>query len=135
MNKERLLRGIDHLRNGKLGHKVFDFSTFNRFDLYAPGTRRTVGCGTAGCFIGECPIIWPEEWEFNYGYLPVLREGGGGKPSESAMGFFGITGEEFQFLFMPGYKRAPWNDFNLGPLATKEEVAQGMENFINRSPG
>ena len=49
MNRERLLRLADHLDHGKLGHEEFDFKQYN-------DTTESM-CGTAGCAIGECPIL------------------------------------------------------------------------------
>ncbi len=57
MNKERLIQMAEHLESGKLGHEVFDFSTVN--DIFLPK------CGTAGCAIGELPIIWPNNWKWS----------------------------------------------------------------------
>ncbi len=51
MNKERLLALADHLERGKLGHEKFDFGCYNNTDSNV--------CGTAGCGIGECPILFP----------------------------------------------------------------------------
>lgn len=52
-----LLRQLaDHLLNGKLGHNIFSFTTFNN-------TEQNI-CGTVGCAAGECPIVWPDKWRF-----------------------------------------------------------------------
>lgn len=53
--KKRLRKLADHLMHGKLGHKRFDF---NEYNLPSEGFDEK-GCGTAGCAIGECPIVFP----------------------------------------------------------------------------
>jgi len=63
MREDRLLILADHLLYGSLGHKVFDFNTYNTYDnpFEKPLEGVPRGCGTHGCAIGECPVIWPEE--------------------------------------------------------------------------
>jgi hypothetical protein len=89
IHKKRLLQLAEHLETGQLGHKDFTMRDWNN------GPYDEKGCGTAGCAIGECPIVFPKEWEFasQYGgYFPLLR----GQPSgslvmESVVKFFGNT--------------------------------------------
>lgn len=128
-----LLRLADHLEHGKLGHKVFDFSMFNSAEH---GKHNT--CGTAGCAIGECPILFPDSWEFVL-YTPQLRH----KHShvyafEAAEIFFGLTSDESSELFA-GHERdidltndakSPWNDKLLYSDAPKEQVAAGIRSFV-----
>lgn len=61
MNKERLLKLAEHLEVGELGHEVFDFTVYG-------------GCGFAGCALGECPTVFPDDWAFR-GLTPMLRDG------------------------------------------------------------
>ena len=127
MNKERLLKLADHLERGKLGHKKFDYSTFNGCDATAHK------CGTNGCAIGECPILFPNEWEFDKDGVPSLIESTGltfGDINE----FFELSLEEAEYLFVPysrhpkeGNKQAPFED------ATKEEVAAHIRKFVQEA--
>jgi hypothetical protein len=54
---KRLIKLIRHLERGKLGHKVFDFSTWD----YGPKVNH---CRTNGCAAGELPVIFPKLWHF-----------------------------------------------------------------------
>jgi len=90
----------DHLDRGQLGHEVFDFSTWNSCHRvhsdYAPN-----GCGTNGCSIGECPILWPDKWTFHeWNRRPILI-GSGLLPITSAAEFFGLSIEDCNYLFTP----------------------------------
>lgn len=144
--KERLLKLAQHLENGELGHKNFDFSCFNR-DLLSKGVKLKVStpgsCGTNGCAIGELPIIFPEYWEFSYPHSnPQLnakykgrkwRESScSGDIIEDAQVFFNIDVLESLHLFMPdGQNPNDYGGKNLGDYATKEEVAQNIRDFVN----
>lgn len=90
MHKERLLKLAEHLESGKLGHKEFDMSTWNS----ANGPE----CGTSGCAVGECPIIWPEDWKFGPHGHPTVRAY---SVYASAQIWFGLTITECYDLFMP----------------------------------
>lgn len=95
MNIERLERIATHLEAGRPnGHPVFDFSTFN--------TPAGPACGSHGCAIGECPIVWPDEWMFSPHLGPVLRDKYGRKTiMESTMAWFALTEHEAYHLFFP----------------------------------
>ena len=125
MNKERLLKLADHLEHGKLGHKVFDFGVYNlRKDEGAPAKGR---CGYMGCAIGECPIVWPEHWQF--GPAPVLW--GYRWTLESGIAWFDITADEFSHLFLPhGQYPEDYGGTELGIDATKEQVAANIRAFV-----
>lgn len=123
MHKERLLKLAEHLETGKLGHEVFDFSQFNN--------ANTNICGTAGCAIGECPVIWPDEWEFCTVGLPTLKDKY--TPRGSATSFFGIISKEYDHLFIPTHQNI--NEYGgkvLGIDATKEQVATNIREFVKR---
>ena len=125
MNKERLLKLADHLEHGKLGHKVFNFEVYNtRKDGDYPRVNR---CGYMGCAIGECPIIWPEDWEFMP--YPVLK--GTRWSDRSGVKWFDITLAEFRRLFTP-YNQHPdrYGGIALGDDATKEQVAANIRAFV-----
>ena len=101
-NIKRLLKLADHLESGKLGHKVFDYSEYNVMDdngLPSDGT-----CGTRGCAIGECPIVFPRSWKFGKNGSPVLKKSkniaySGKNIGYSGVMFFNLSFDEFDALF------------------------------------
>lgn len=113
---KRLETLANHLMSGKLGHKEFRFSTANRFE---DGRTIPYSCGTSGCAIGECPIVFPRYWKFSEDGDPVLRKVLSGEVEiqsfdacmylesswqdvqTSIVEFFGITPEEAMHLFTP----------------------------------
>lgn len=132
--KERLVKVVEHLEKGVLGHKEFNFSVINN------GKDGT--CGSQGCALGELPIIFPEAWRFNindvfsggiclirteqYDFFPGLNE------------WFGIDYHEAKVLF---YDNSYLDDKNkelrdkigmaeLNKSASKEQVAANMRIFI-----
>lgn len=136
MNIERLKKLADHLRNGKLGHAKFDFSTLNGHVV-----NTTTGCGTNGCAIGECPILFPEEWEFRKeetftsAYWPRLirpmhGNADGSKSFRDAEAFFGLTQAESNLLFIPADTEQELQNGQLSEDATRYDVAEQIEKFI-----
>lgn len=118
-NIDRLLQLADHLEHGKLGHKIFDFEHYNVTD----GIQLTDGnCGTRGCAIGECPILWPNDWYFSVSGNPVINSQIG--TFQSGMIWFDIDHLMYSSLFEPGDV--------LGNSATKEEVAANIRGFCAR---
>ncbi len=122
---DRLLKLADHLEYGQLGHKVFDFDSYNLDEHGKPCQARS--CGYAGCAIGECPVVFPEEWSFNdYGY-PRLN----GHGASSAEIFFGISEDAFDHLFIPtGQSTERFGGVFLNRAATKEQVAANIRSFV-----
>jgi hypothetical protein len=123
--KERLLKLAQHLETGDLGHNHFYFGDYNQ-----NGTV-TNPCGTQGCAIGECPIVFPDDWEFledDGEFLPVLE--GYWTPRVSGMDFFGLDRKEYDGLFIP-YCDLPWDvGLHLASTATQWEVAQNIRRFV-----
>ncbi len=121
MNTELLLELADHLEFGKLGHKKFDFSTYN------DTTSRK--CGTAGCALGECPILFPYDWTWGMSGNPFLVFGSKVSPHHDAQRFFDINCAECDFLFHPDmtiqYKICP-----LPANATRLQVALHIRKFV-----
>lgn len=118
---ERLHKLADHLLHGKLGHAEFDFSRYND-----SGIAR---CGTAGCAIGECPIVWPDHWRFNNEGFPVL----GSNTSIELSGklFFEIGTGEYEHLFTPmNQMPGRYGGTDLFDTASKEQVANNILEFI-----
>ena len=119
-NLEKL---AEHLETGQLGHKVFDFSTYNSNGAssnYAPV------CGTNGCAIGECPILFPEDWKFDNDGMPILLNG-------TVRDFFEITNEQYLHLFIPEDQQPEkFGGKILDGSATRYEVAANIRAFIER---
>jgi hypothetical protein len=135
---DRLLKLAKHLASGKLGHKLFDFGQYNDGDW---------SCGSAGCAIGECPIAFPDDWEFREWGVVALN----GAPLDlvedtsfySAKKFFGLTDSQAQHLFVP---TVPWEMIDDKPRlrqnvkkfggkvlfeeATRKEVAANIRAFV-----
>lgn len=136
MNKRRLLRLADHLDHGKLGHKVFDFCVLN-----IRSGRIRKGCGTAGCALGEMPIIAPKRWMFDHrsNYVPVLRHTSMPNSFSSAEKWFGIDRDHVELLFVPGIIGVPRQHAGVdpdlvllrnGPRATKHQVASSIRRYV-----
>lgn len=127
----RLRELAEHLQNGELGHKHFDFSSYNI------GPVNDNGCGTSGCAIGECPIIWPEYWTFKPNWkdddikaLPALIKNPDLHVMDAGSLFFDINKREFCQMFVP--RSQELFGMPLEDDATKEEVAEGIIEFCNR---
>ncbi len=122
MNKERLLKLAEHLESGKLGHKEFYFGNYN------VGEFDGRGCGTSGCAIGECPIVF-KEWKFDDNGTPVV--GKSQTAESSGTKFFNISISEYEHLFYPFSQNVEMYGGNtLGYSATKEQVASNIRAFV-----
>ena len=123
MNTERLLQLATHLESGKLGHEKFDFSIYN--NNYISPT-----CGTAGCAIGECPILWPKDWCFNETGRPRYRFTDWGTEG-SAREWFNIDSSEFGHLFIPYEQDCDvFGGVDLTEIATATQVASNIRAFV-----
>lgn len=128
MNKiqaRRLEKLATHLESGKLGHKKFDFSTYNN-----SGTNK---CGTAGCAIGELPILAPRDWKFDSMGFPKLRDSVSFIITNDVMDYFGLDEQEAHRLFYPieevNKELSPEGSV-LPPSATRKQVARGIRKFL-----
>ena len=144
-HKARLKKLADHLINGKLGHKKFDFNKWNASkgaSFFTEG-REPYKCGYAGCAIGECPIAFKKDWKFDEDALPVMRKSYknarataptfSSRPELSGMSFFGIDHEEFQHLFFPNSQNvSKYGGKKLGPNAKAESVANNILAFLEK---
>lgn len=127
MRKKRLLKIVDHLLHGQIGHEVFDFS---RLNYHKKKEVHCINCcGTNGCAMGELPFIFPDEWEFRNAKV-LLKKGSSLTGMEDIEKFFKISKEEIIGLFYPDRYRI-WSETILPKTATKEEVAQGILDFIS----
>ena len=134
MRVDRLLKLADHLENGVLGHKEFSFRFINK------GPFKDNGCGIMGCAIGECPIVFPDEWKFQEIGYNTFRPICGGllNPSTSAQLFFDLNYLDVRVLFYPHFievyeQYLKNNNTKLVRLevdATKEQVAANIRKFV-----
>lgn len=124
---DRLTKLGKHLLKKKLGHVKFNF---NRY--HDNGNAPEGFCGTAGCALGECPVVFPRSWKFEDGE-PVTR--GENYPNSSACGFFGINYEDAYHLFMPGSQEKKLlhpsrKGMELVGGSTAKEVSQNILHFV-----
>lgn len=126
--KTDLLRKLaDHLMTGELGHERFDLTTINGDGAGC--------CGTAGCAIGELPILFPDDWQFGDYILEIhLRHDSDGSEWRDVEQYFGITDEMSTHLFSPyGKKTYQKPDLYGGVMlerdTTKEIVASNIIKF------
>lgn len=133
--RQRLEALERHLREGRLGHRVFDFAVANAFERVSRPGR----CGTSGCALGEMPILAPDRWVFNARAWPVLRRLDTGHVSvaglvASAVTDFRITADATRHLFFPHAQDcASFGGQPLGEDATRYEVADNIRAFLDRA--
>ena len=126
LGRNRLLKLANHLHSGKLGHNKFNFSTFNS-DISGKGAPYK--CGTNGCALGECPIIF-KQWGFDINGDPYWKDEWEGV-ERSTMLFFDLTCEESQHLFYPGEQDTKlFGGKILHEDATRKQVTKNMFDFI-----
>lgn len=131
MHKERLEKLADHLERGKLFHEVFDFRVINATD----GKSDLSGsCGTAGCALGECPGLWPDDWEWDEWGSVGLKDCGSLFAPEQV--FFGLNAYEAGHLFYPMLQEPDfYGGKELSGDATRHEVAANIRAFITKMEG
>lgn len=127
--RERLELLATHLEGGKLGHEEFYFSSYNATRDFEPAGHK---CGTLGCALGECPIVWPDDWKFRKYDVGLLSEGGC-TPIPAAMVWFCLDGDEVAHLFYPR-AQAPerFGGSVLTGEASRYQVATNIREFIKR---
>lgn len=144
MNKERLLKLADHLEFGTLGHRVFNFSRLNEGTVINKDTL----CKTNGCAIGECPIVFPEDWEFRQlgesigEYIETVpslksysKDNTTTSPSfRSAELFFDINEKESEILFIPSNyaNENERNNDETGDYMSEEELCFGTKIILRQ---
>ena len=127
MKTRRLLKLAEHLESGELGHQKFDFSRFNN--------TTEPKCGTAGCAIGELPVIDRRNWMWNNVGSPVLRVPARGSysPIGDAAAYFGIPYAAASHLFLPhGQDTEQFGGRKLGDRAKREQVAANIRAFVEK---
>jgi hypothetical protein len=111
----------NHLMNGQLGHKNFDFSCYNMDDM-----KSVTDCGTNGCAIGELPIIEPTRFRFCSNF--VFDNGQGVFPYDNP---FNLSINQYSYMFMPYYIGESRIEINKLPeTATRYEVGQRILEFV-----
>lgn len=133
--KDRILKLATHLESKKLGHKVFDFNSWNGNEFGYDEIFDKKGCGTVGCAIGECPFAFPRSWSFKGAYFnPALNKLNSNSPQESAQQFFGLSMDEFGLLFVPSSGITPvrttYGKKQLTRYATAKKVAERLRWFV-----
>lgn len=90
-------------------------------------------CKTIGCALGECPNLFPEDWEWTPCRVPKLREAKQDIPGwRDAATYFQTTEPEAWQLFIPTYNHGPGQ---LLTNATASEVAAHIRAFVaKRNP-
>jgi len=118
IHKERFIEMANHLLYGELGHKEFNYNTVNSCMPYE--------CGTAGCAMGEMPIIWSESWKFSE--ISISHVDG-----MSLLEWFGVSGDEARHLFL-AYCQVPdkHGGEHLDRKAKKEQVANNIFAFLKK---
>lgn len=111
-----------------MGHKEFHFGKWNG------GNLGKNGCGTLGCAIGECPILFPRHWHFDAecGYWPKLKSGPT-TSSDGAADYFNLSRPEVFHLFVPVMQRP--DEFGgqyLDRDATRHQVARNIYAFLKK---
>lgn len=143
--KEQLIEGTKHLReleahlrSEQLGHEKFDFTTINTLN-----EEDVHKCGTAGCAMGEMPIVWPEQWGFFRTMVgkkttEVYEEGEWDFSDHAIARWFGVYDDheepsELMHLFYPNEQCTTiFGGKHLEDDATKEQVADNIDAFIRK---
>lgn len=118
IHADRLLKLADHLDRGQLFH--------DQFNYWVVSIQNS--CGSNGCAMGECPVIWPEHFDYywtNNSFTeayPQLRKTGdiGSTAMEQ---FFSISETEAKYLFFG-------KGWSCSSNPTKEEVAAHIRSFV-----
>lgn len=127
-----LLRKLaDHLLNGKLGHEKFRFSVIN-VDEFGRMMTEPNSCGTLGCAMGELPILFPEDWVFDYSTIKRLNFDL--DDIYDVTDYFRISEDQEYHLFYPTLQNEKWGPI-LEAKSTKEEVAANIIKFCELAEG
>lgn len=128
---ERLRKLADHLMRGKQGHARFDFTRYNTgFSDEERMRDDTAKCGTAGCAVGECPIVFPRQWKWDFDSDPILRIGPR-TAFRSAIVFFRLDEDQANHLFIPRRQNpSTYGGVVLEGDATRQQVVSNIRLFI-----
>lgn len=120
----------DHLVNGNLIHKKFDFSQVNSDPT---GDHTIPNCGTAGCALGELPLLEPRITFNHEGDLMI----DGKEEGELLIGsmYFKIPEHASMHLFDPGSQATDvYGGVELDGSATKNQVAENIYALLKKFP-
>jgi len=139
-SKDLLTRIATHLRGDDRGHPVFDFSHVSSYNEFAECLPSVPHCGTAGCAIGEFPIIFPDKFIFARSVDPSLRNiRMKDTPHEDisvsgeVSSFLGIPRDAVDHLFYPYTQSVRAFGGDLLPYdASRFEVANNIDDFIKK---
>jgi hypothetical protein len=127
----RLKKLAMHMLIGDLGHKAFSFEHFNLFPDAYRGRKNK--CGTMGCAIGECPIIFKDHWRFSkYGSPELISNSKYSLVIPQTQKFFGLSFDEAGYLFYPYEGDEELPEGRLPASATREEVGINILKFMKK---
>lgn len=128
---DRLNKIANHLNYGKLGHKRQVFNELHvEFEEDEKRKKQNKGfCGSLGCAMGEFPIIFPRYFHF-FGKKIYLRREITYNLEHCIMEFLNIDYNEYNHLFFPSHQLIKYGGEFLDGLATKEQVADNILDFI-----
>jgi hypothetical protein len=153
MSQEIYLERLQKLANSNFEEVIigtnrerFSFAVLNS------GVTDEKGCGTAGCLMGEFPMIFPEfmfsskavglrlncdlakvngNFEFKESELPEI--GAFDKTDKYVCLFFGLTPEQEYHLFYPHCQKPElYGGRDLSHAATREKVISNLKIFIEK---
>lgn len=111
---------------------AFDFDEHN--GSANPISYDENGCGTVGCKLGQCPLLWGE-WIYSENhFLPILKDTTFctvDPIEESAMLWFSLTESEVLHLFYPDCQNTNWSDL-LVKTSTEEQVNAHILRFVEQ---
>jgi len=123
-----------HLLYNSLHHKRFDITQFTN---KAPNI-----CDTAGCALGECPTVFPQDWEWSDYYskyspisnFPTLKVHHNLRTWECAKVYFGLNLTEAKHLFAAMDQHPEiYGGAELSYIATRDDVAYQIRDFIKKN--
>ena len=127
-----LQRLADHLKNGELLHDNFNFRYYNLLEGVTSKIYNGVeisNCGTAGCAIGELPAVDHNRFSFKRGYVWDMITS---KAVDFESNPFNLSENEYDHLFLPNNQKPYFGGSLLGDTATKEQVANNIQIFIDK---
>jgi hypothetical protein len=131
---ERLETLAFTLMYNSLHHKRFDISMYSN---HAPDH-----CDSRGCALGECPSLFPKDWEWSDYYdgdkklpsFPTLKEYHNLRAWECAKIYFGISLIEAYHLFRSDSQYPNvFGGKHISFDATRDDVANNIRDFIKKN--
>jgi hypothetical protein len=161
---DRLLKLAEHLESGKLGHRRWEMGSYNGYNALHndDGWRKDSrgwrvhpelvdiregydkdGLGVEGNAIGEFPIVFPEDWHFQYCghvykaiYFPSLKgknEDEYPRVHEDVSEYLGIGYDLIFHLFCVGLQECErYGGKELEDDSTAKDISYNIREFINK---